>query len=225
MIFDFLSAVFLGGALFKDAYDKTASDRHFKHNEDMKRAEEERKAAILKQQIDERNKIIKENVLQFAFMKLYLEWEMYFIDPTGDLNFELLNPNKRRHIVDIGFRLNDPNVKHFSEYTFDDDDGKDLLDFSHYDSDFTKLRFENDHQKVRNKGLCLTKEGELIKCMRDFMRTGNRWNYDFVDGIFPDLTKELLHWNSSHTIIINIERPGITEYYDGKVVKEWIEKN
>lgn len=98
MIFDFLSAIFLGGALFKDACDKTASDRNFETNQ---RLDEH----MRQMEIDRKNQYYKEvesnpeyNLeLQDKFLELYVYCKKRFINPKGELCFEnmyaVLQPN------------------------------------------------------------------------------------------------------------------------------------
>lgn len=89
MIFDFLSAVFLGGALFKDAYDKTASERNFKQIQEL---DEQRRQMKLEEK-REYYKEIENNPeynleLQKKFLELYVYCKKCFIDPKGELCFD-----------------------------------------------------------------------------------------------------------------------------------------
>lgn len=98
MIFDFLSAVFLGGALFKEACDKTASDRHFKQMQEM----EERRRQMRLEEKREYYKEVESNPeynleLQDKFLELYVLCKKRFINPKGELCFDnmysVLHPN------------------------------------------------------------------------------------------------------------------------------------
>lgn len=84
MIFDFLSAVFLGGALFKDAYDKTASDRHAKEHLDYMNRELARAREDAQRELDDMKKrgVHYDQNLQGRFLRLYIACSQYYIDPT-----------------------------------------------------------------------------------------------------------------------------------------------
>lgn len=94
MFFDFLSAVFLGGALFKDACDKTASENNWKaiQSYEAQKRENEIKARIAEQKRMEEAGIHYDHWLQSQFTELYMQYKQYYVDPTIETTAERKKP-------------------------------------------------------------------------------------------------------------------------------------